>query len=100
MTDYYKTESVTDIIDSEKAINLLRRHGIEIDQERESAVQVGLQLGYLTLRLMHQANDYTHGPFETSMLLHNGIVVDQPNPLDSYTIYHVIENEGTIESNE
>jgi len=34
------------------------------------------------------------------MLYYNGIIIDQPMPMQSYTVYHVKEIEGTIEPNE
>lgn len=80
------------VVSNDKALEILRAKGLIIEAGSEfEPIDVGLCLGILTLQKSHEADDFTHGPFETYMLRHHGIIVDQPNPMASYTVYHVVE---------
>lgn len=80
------------VVDNDRATEILKSKGVEIeDKTGLDAINTGLRLGYLMLLESHTADDFTHGPFETYMLSTHGIIVDQPNPLKPYTVYHVVE---------
>jgi len=88
-TDYYGQGD--HIVTQVAAQELLLRHKVEIATEDDrDAIEIGCDLGFLTLQEYTKANDYAHGFAELYMLRQQGIVVHQPNPLYEYIVFHVV----------
>ncbi len=98
---YFDERDKDKIVDTNKALQILHDKKVEVSPDDDrSPIEIGLELGFLTVKKYLEANDYVHGPYESYMLATHGIIVHQPNPTGSYTVYHVIEIEGTIDANE
>ena len=79
-------------VDLQHAAKLLVEQKVDVDfKDNRDAIEIGLDLGYLTLHQYSMHNDYLHGPGELVMLRTNGILIYQPDIFGAYTVFHVVQ---------